>query len=164
MEVLKTIDEVFAYNLRRLRADRTQSSIAEAAKLSLRSYQALEAGAIPKRRLTRSRLAAALGAETETVLFQDPELSTSAPTAIPQAQIDEIKRAIAEREKPHTTLVSVTPADVPPGLTPAEWDLVMDFRAIDELERPFHAGNLKARAARKAGDQRDARNQPKKPR
>ncbi len=72
MEVLKTINEVWAFNLRRFRAKRTQSDIAEAVGMSLRGYQHLETGALPKSQGTTAIIAKVLGV-SESRLFADPD-------------------------------------------------------------------------------------------
>lgn len=67
---MKTIEEIFRKNLIRLRSDRTQAAIAEAAGVPLRSYQHVEStGAIPQSP-NRQAIAKALGVE-EADLFVD---------------------------------------------------------------------------------------------
>lgn len=73
--MLKTLEEVFKDNLKRLRGRRTQAEIAEAAGIPLRSYQHAESGVIPQGP-NRTAIARALGASRETELFMDPDLSS----------------------------------------------------------------------------------------
>jgi transcriptional regulator with XRE-family HTH domain len=73
MEVVETINKVFAHNLRALRGPRTQSEVAEAIGISLRGYQRLEAGILPRPGL-RKKLVAVLNVRSETQLFVDPDL------------------------------------------------------------------------------------------
>lgn len=77
MDTLRTIEEVIAYHLKRLRGDNTQSDMAELLGLPLRSYQYLEKGSVPRPE-TRRLIAEKLGI-SETELFLDPDLSS--PTA-----------------------------------------------------------------------------------
>lgn len=69
---LRTIEEVVAYHLRRLRGDSTQSEMADILGIPLRTYNALENGQIPRPE-TRKIIAQKLGI-TETELFLDPDL------------------------------------------------------------------------------------------
>lgn len=70
---MKTLEEVFKKNLKRLRGARTQAAIAEAADIPLRSYQHAESGIIPQGP-NRTAITKALGVSTELELFMDPEL------------------------------------------------------------------------------------------
>lgn len=66
---MKTIEEVFSDNLRRLRGSRSQAAVAEMADIPLRSYQRAENGDIPHGP-NRTAIANALGVQ-ETQLFVD---------------------------------------------------------------------------------------------
>jgi transcriptional regulator with XRE-family HTH domain len=77
---VKTIEEVFSENLKRLRGDRTQAYIAELAGVPLRSYQKSEALQLP-RPDNRRAIARAFGV-SEAELFLDPALA-SRPAAVP---------------------------------------------------------------------------------
>lgn len=71
---MRTLEEVFKENLKRLRGRRTQAEVAEAAGIPLRSYQHAESGIIPQGP-NRTAIAAALGVGRETELFLDQELA-----------------------------------------------------------------------------------------
>lgn len=45
---MRSIKEVFSSNLRKLRGDRTQAEVAEAANIALRTLQKLESGQLPR--------------------------------------------------------------------------------------------------------------------
>lgn len=75
--MLKTIQEVIEFNLRRLRGKRTQSEVAEAAGIPLRTYQDAEGGHIP-RPSTITALSQAFKV-SETELFLDPDLKRCSP-------------------------------------------------------------------------------------
>lgn len=78
MHILRTIEEVVAYHLRRLRGQSTQSEMADMLGIPLRTYNALENGQIPRPE-TRRIIAQKLGIG-ETELFLDPDL-TKPPNA-----------------------------------------------------------------------------------
>jgi transcriptional regulator with XRE-family HTH domain len=88
---LKTIKEVFAENLRRLRGDRTQAALSEAADIPLRTLQKWEAGRLPRDEGQLQALATALGV-AETALFIDASASAE-PT--PQEALEVLSRALA---------------------------------------------------------------------
>jgi transcriptional regulator with XRE-family HTH domain len=92
MEVLETINKVFALNLRNLRGDRNQEEIAELAKVPTRTYQRYEAGVLPKRRQITARLARALKVP-ESRLFLDPD---AMPKVTPAQAVDVILRYIKD--------------------------------------------------------------------
>lgn len=71
--VLETIDKVLSFNVRKFRGKRSQSAVADAAGLPLRTYQRYENGVLPRRRRHLVALARALGV-SETALFLDPDL------------------------------------------------------------------------------------------
>lgn len=73
MEALKTIEEVFAYRLRKARGDLTQAQFAEFLGTSPQNYQRWESGAIIPQAETRVELAKKLRIN-ETALFLDPDL------------------------------------------------------------------------------------------
>ena len=75
MEVLKTIKEVFSYNLRRLRGKRTQEEISAAAGIPYRTYQDMESGVIPREKWVHLERLARFHAVPETALFLDPDLT-----------------------------------------------------------------------------------------
>jgi len=86
MEVLETINEVFAFNLRRYRKKKeqetkikqTQARAAEAVGVSHRQYQRYESeGIIPERSILSS-LSRYLSVP-ETALFLDPDLAKPSP-------------------------------------------------------------------------------------
>lgn len=83
MEVLETINEVFSRNLEKFRGNRTQKDIAKALGMSLKAYNRLENGTLPRSSLF-PKLARILGVP-ETTLFLDPDLSS--PTAEQIAEV-----------------------------------------------------------------------------
>jgi transcriptional regulator with XRE-family HTH domain len=74
MEVLETLEQVFAYNLRILRGGLTQADMAERLGVPLRTYQKFEAASVIPQAETRRSLASKLGVP-ETRLFLDPDLT-----------------------------------------------------------------------------------------
>jgi len=79
MEVLKTIEQVLASNLRALRGDTKQQVAARAIGIPYRTYQALESGIIPRKRVYITRIAQHYRVP-ETKLFLDPDCLPSAET------------------------------------------------------------------------------------
>jgi transcriptional regulator with XRE-family HTH domain len=77
MYVLKTIEEVISYRMREIRGNRNQDEMAEFLQIPFRTYQAIEAGGIP-RAATRRAIAKRLSI-SETTLFLDPDLTTASP-------------------------------------------------------------------------------------
>jgi len=122
MELLETINKVFAYNLRRLRGERTQSEISEAADIPFRTYQRLEAGAIPKTREHLRAIARVHGC-TETALFLDPDLLGRPPQA-PEPTDKELLNLLEKRLAARVDAKAVLP--------PEERDLLALFAALDE--------------------------------
>jgi transcriptional regulator with XRE-family HTH domain len=84
IEVLKTIEEVLSHNLREFRGDRNQQDVADACGIPFRTYQDLESGVIPRKRIYLISLAKYYNV-TVTRFFQDPELHPD------QKQIKDLK-------------------------------------------------------------------------
>lgn len=82
---MRTLEEVFRANLKRLRGSRSQDAIAETAKIPKRTYQHAEAGAIPQGP-TRQAIAAAFGVP-EASLFLDE-------TLIPQSDAGDLRELL----------------------------------------------------------------------
>jgi transcriptional regulator with XRE-family HTH domain len=104
---LDSIKEVFASNLRRLRAHRTQAEMAELLKLPLRTYQRLEAAERFPREGTIKRITAKCGA-SEVDLFQAPGFR---PPQTPEALLAKVADALGlnlPHPKPHTAPASQT--------------------------------------------------------
>lgn len=95
MEVLENINKVFAFNLRKHRGKRTQAEIAEAVGLSLRGYQRLEKGTIPRTRRLTAQLAVVLRVP-ETALFLDPDLIRPSPQEALMVISDFVKKNLAQ--------------------------------------------------------------------
>lgn len=88
MEVLETINKVFAFNVRRLRGNASQSEIADLAEMPLRTYQRYEAGVLPRKKRHLMALCRALKT-AETALFRDPDLLMS-----PEEALHVLRRAL----------------------------------------------------------------------
>lgn len=81
MQVLGTIEQNFALNLRVLRGDRTQAEMAEHLGMPLRTYASLESGTIVPQAETRAKLAERLR-ESEGRLFADPDYVATPEEAV----------------------------------------------------------------------------------
>lgn len=81
LELLETTREIFSFNLKRLRGDRTQRDIAEAVDVSLASYQRMESGVIPRTPGIFPALAKAFSTP-ERELFRDPDMKPTPEQAL----------------------------------------------------------------------------------
>jgi len=87
--MLETIEQVFSYNLKRLRGKATQAAFAEKIGVPLRTYQHFESGGIVPQGATRQALAQKIGVG-ETALFLDPDLVEPTPGEL----IEYLRRAL----------------------------------------------------------------------
>lgn len=100
--MLKTIQEVFAFNLKRLRGERTQQKMAEVCGVAYPSYQRMEAGDIPQRP-NLEKLAKGFGVP-ETALFKDPDLARPTPEEALLVLAEAIRgRQVSEKLQPIIT-------------------------------------------------------------
>lgn len=109
---MKTIGEVWSFNLKRLRGNRRQIDVAEASHMSLRAYQRMEkAGALPKSPGSITDVARALGVP-ETALFADPDMQGGSvvrqPT--PAEALEIVASALRASDKPKTAELSTEDA------------------------------------------------------
>lgn len=102
---MKTLEEVFKENLKRLRGARTQSEVAKAAKIPLRSYQHAESGIIPQDP-NRQAIAGALGVPDETHLFVNLDAFMPRHPITPQEALEVLARAISEPPTSHRSDLS----------------------------------------------------------
>lgn len=128
---MKTIEEVFIFNLRRLRGSRTQAEIAESAGIPLRSYQRAEYGDIPQGP-NRQAIARAFGLDSETALFIDPEL-TGIVTAAEAWKIVGIELE-NRQSRPAPLLRAAEPAPSIPGLTAEEVEALNDPAVLKRVK------------------------------
>lgn len=144
MYPLKTIREVFAYNLRELRGDRTQAEISESADIPFRTYQDMEGGTLPVKKWDHIASLSKLHNVSETRFFLDPDLTKPNTNQIIEAVTSALsgKTTIQKtvvKQPEITALISILSTLDDPELA---LDIVNSANALLRGARKIPASNL----------------------